>query len=159
MKRNNFWRFIIVVLVLLWSIYELYPPTNRDLIQVFREKARNTDTNFHAIVERVNQLQQEHPERPYENLSLAADTNDLIRYFPAYGEAKNEAHPKTYILNRLQRDASGKIKLGLDLQGGTSILVRMNTSSITNQADTHAALSQAVEVLPSALIDLAWPSR
>ena len=60
-------------------------------------------------------------------------------------------------MNHLQRDAAGKIKLGIDLQGGTSFLVEMDTnvlfSSNTNnirQTRTEvasAALSQAIEVL------------
>src|SRR5208282_5903418 len=67
-------------------------------------------------------------------------------------------YPKTLSLNQLQRDASGKIKLGLDLQGGTSFLVEMDTNRLaqtqdgdTNQVarapDISGALSQAVEVL------------
>src|SRR6185369_5751586 len=63
-----------------------------------------------------------------------------------------------YILNQIQRDASGKIKLGLDLQGGTAFLVEMNTNALvkaqdpsdTNHVgapDVVGALSQAVEVL------------
>ncbi len=59
----------------------------------------------------------------------------------------------------MQRDAAGKIKLGLDLQGGTSFLVEMDTNALANaQEDTgtnhvarapdvSGALSQAVEVL------------
>jgi preprotein translocase subunit SecD len=35
----------------------------------------------------------------------------------------------------------------LDLQGGISFLVKMDTSSLTNENDLDAALSQAVEVL------------
>src|SRR5439155_10037571 len=69
-------------------------------------------------------------------------------------------------LNRLQREAAGKIKLGIDLQGGTSFLVRMSTNELaqttedtgtnapgseTNQVsrpiDTSAAIAQAIEVL------------
>ena len=62
MNRNNFWRFVLVVLVLLWSLYELYPPNGEDLVQVFREKAINRDTNFVAIVARAQGLQKKAPE-------------------------------------------------------------------------------------------------
>ncbi|MGH8024861.1 MAG: protein translocase subunit SecD, partial [Limisphaerales bacterium] len=68
--------------------------------------------------------------------------------------ARAEANPTTFVLNQLQRDASGKIKLGLDLQGGTSYLVRMDTNflaSATNGASRASyisgAISQAIEVL------------
>ncbi len=49
MNRNNFWRFALVVLVVLWSLYELYPPKGRDLVLYFREKAVNRDPTFTSI--------------------------------------------------------------------------------------------------------------
>ena len=47
----------------------------------------------------------------------------------------------------MQRDAAGKIKLGLDLQGGTSFLVEMDTNKIAQAEQRSRALSQAQEVL------------
>jgi SecD/SecF fusion protein len=145
MNRNNYWRFALVLLVLLWSVYEMYPPTSPDLLLVFRERARNTDTNFTAIVTQAAELQRAIPGKTYEDLLQAIGDRDITRYFPTF-EAKNEAHPTITILNRLQRESAGKIHLGLDLQGGTSFLVRMKTNDLT-QAETGAALSQAIEVL------------
>src|SRR3954469_1701615 len=146
MNRNNFWRFVLVALVLAFAIFELIPPTPRPLLTVFQEKARNRDANFNAIVKQAQSLEKVQPGRSYENLKEAVGTNDLVRYFPIY-EAKEQLKPKAYILNRLQRDAAGRIRLGLDLQGGTSFRVRMDTNGLSNASDTGAALSQAVEVL------------
>ncbi len=146
MNRNNFWRFVLVVLVIVWSVYELYPPQGRNLIQVFRERAVNKDATFSNIVYQAAALQKQAPEKPYDNLVHAVGTNDLTHYFPFF-EAKSELRPNNYILNRLQREAAGRVKLGLDLQGGTSFLVQMDTSGLTNVTDSGAALSQAVEVL------------
>src|SRR6266446_630814 len=145
MNRNNFWRFVLVVVVLVWFLYELYPPTGRDLVEVFRAKAINHDTNFVAIVARAQALQKAAPRRGYDNLAEAIGTNDITRYFPFY-EAKNEVRPTSYILNLLQRKAAGKIRLGLDLQGGTSFLMEMDTNRLADASDLGAALSQAVEV-------------
>jgi SecD/SecF fusion protein len=146
MNRNNVWRFVLVVVVLAWSFYELWPPTGRDLIQYFNEKAVVHDSAFSNIVAKAQVLQKAAPDKPYDNLVEGVGTNDLTKYFPQY-EAKNEAHPNNYILNRIQRGAAGRIRLGLDLQGGTSFLVAMDTSGLTNSTDSSAALSQAVEVL------------
>jgi len=138
---------VLVVVVVVWSLIELYPPKGRDLVVYFRERAVNThDGVFSNIVAKAQSLQRTMPEKPYDDLLEAVGTNDLTKYFPFF-EAKNEAHPTTYILNRLQREAAGRIRLGLDLQGGTSFLVRMDTSSLTNASDTSGALGQAVEVL------------
>jgi SecD/SecF fusion protein len=86
------------------------------------------------------------PGKPYENLVQAIGTNDITRYFPSFG-AKSQLQPTTYILNRLQREAAGRIRLGLDLQGGTSFLVAMDTNQLAKATDASTALSHAVEVL------------
>src|SRR5881392_1055576 len=114
MNRNNLWRFVIVILVVAWALFEMYPPTNRDLIQVFREQARGADENFNKIVERAQALTKERPDREYENLKDAIGTNDITGYFPQL--KKSLAYPTTSILNSVQREAMGRIHLGIDLQ-------------------------------------------
>ena len=57
MNRNNVWRFVLVVLVVLWSLYELYPPKGRNLVMVFRERAVNRDTTFNGIVQKAQELE------------------------------------------------------------------------------------------------------
>jgi len=146
MNRNYFSKVLLIGLILVWSIYELYPPNGRDLVQLFRERAVNRDTNFVAIVERAQALQKVRPERPYANLQEAIGTNDITRYFQ-FPDAKNELNPNTYVLNRLQREAAGRIRLGIDLKGGTSFLLRMDTNRLEQASDVSTALSQAVEVL------------
>jgi SecD/SecF fusion protein len=146
MNRNNFWRFILVVVVILWSLYELYPPEGRDLVLFFREKAVNRDPAFTAFFQKAQALQKAMPEKPYDNLAEAIGTNDITHYFPSFG-AKDQLHPTTFILNRLQREAAGRIHLGLDLQGGTSFLVSMDTNQLANASDADTAISHAVEVI------------
>ena len=92
-------------------------------------------------------------------MRAAIGTNDIQPYFAISSNASNETDPTTFILNQLQRDAFGKIKLGLDLQGGTAFLVEMDTNALakpraggdTNDVvsakDVEGTLSQAVEVL------------
>src|SRR5436309_8935319 len=146
MNRNYLPKLVLILLVLVWSIYELYPPNDRDLVQVFRERAVNRDTNFTQIIERVQTLQKTNSVRTYGNLKDAIGTNDLTRYFPFF-DTKTELNPHTYILNRLQREAAGRIRLGIDLKGGTSFLLRMDTNRLEQASDIKSALSQAVEVL------------
>jgi SecD/SecF fusion protein len=158
MKQNNRWRFILVILIVAWSLYEIYPPTSRDFVQEFTSRAENQDAAFTNILQRLAPLQTARPDRAFANLQDAIGTNSIEKYFP-FVSANNELYPTTYILNQIQRDASGKIKLGLDLQGGTSFLVELDTNALakaqddgdTNHVarapDVSGALSQAVEVL------------
>lgn len=164
--RNNLWRWLLVAFVVVWSLYELYPPSGRDLTQVFRERAVNkSDPVFSNIWVRVQQLQASRPNRAYGNLQDAIGTNDITRFFPFFN-VKNETRPTAAILNRLQREAAGRIRLGLDLQGGTSFMVAMNTNqlisvetftnkqgvvenrtNVVGEAELRGVLDQAVEVL------------
>jgi SecD/SecF fusion protein len=157
MKQNNRWRFVLVVLIVAWSLFEIYPPTSKPLAGEFVSRAENRDAAFTNILERLTPLQQARPDREFANLAEAIGTNDIQNYFP-FITTTNQLYPTTYILNQLQRDASGKIKLGLDLQGGTSFLVEMDTNALANAddngtngvsraPDVSGALSQAVEVL------------
>ncbi|HMP84533.1 MAG TPA: protein translocase subunit SecD, partial [Verrucomicrobiota bacterium] len=162
--RNNLWKFIFVIIVVVWSLYELYPPTSRNLVQYFGERARARDDGFAEILSKAKELEQQRPDRQFAVLQQAIGTNDIRRYFPFF-DVKGELDPTFAILNRLQREAAGKIKLGLDLQGGTSFLVEMNTNrfetvtTVTNSlgvvlsetntatSELEGALEHAVEVL------------
>jgi len=162
MKKNDFWKFILVVFLVCWSFYEMYPPTSMGLVKAFGTRAVNRDAIFKGIETRLATLQKAQPGLEFKNLQEAIGTNNIQPYFP-FIDAKNQLYPNTYILNQLQRDASGKIKLGLDLQGGTSYLVSMDVSklavtetrtnssgqvvTVTNYPDVSGALAQGIEVL------------
>src|ERR1019366_1619775 len=109
MSRNNVWTFCFVVLIVCWSLYQINPPQSRDLVQEFSSHAVNRNPAFSNILQRLQPLQQSRPEREFANLQDAIGTNDITQYFPFF-DAKNELYPNTYVLNQLQREASGKIK-------------------------------------------------
>ena len=157
MKQNNFGRFLLVIAIILWSLYEVYPPTSRDLVQEFTSRAVKKDATFTNILAQAEALQKAGTNNEFTALQEATSTNDLQGYFPFF-PAQAQVHPNRYILNRLQREAAGRIKLGLDLQGGTSFLVEMNTNvlfsadntnnnAMTASEITSQALSQAIGVL------------
>ena len=80
MKNSNYWK-ALVVLAVAWALFELYPPTGRDLVKVFQEQAINTDTNFAAIVSKASAMEKDFPERAYKNLFDSIGTNDITQYF------------------------------------------------------------------------------
>lgn len=145
MTQKHFWRLLLVGFILVWAVFMVTPPTGRNLVVEFQNKARNKDATFSNIVATAEQLQRENSARTYGNLKDAIGTNDITKYF-AYS-TKGEKDPSLYVLNRLQRDASGRIKLGLDLKGGVSFLVGMDTAAFGTNVDRGTALANAVEVL------------
>jgi SecD/SecF fusion protein len=155
-QNNNLWKFLFVVFIICWSFYQMYPPKSRDLMKEFGSRAEKQDAAFTNILAQADALQKAGTNSEFASLRAAISTNNIQPYF-SFITASNETDPTTFILNRLQRDASGKIKLGLDLQGGTAFLVEMDTNTLAGTGDTNAvassqedtagALSQAVEVL------------
>jgi SecD/SecF fusion protein len=164
MKQNNLGRFLLVIAIILWSLYEVYPPSARSLVSEFSRRAQNKDAAFTNILAQAGTFQQAGTNNEFAALQTAVGTNDLQKYFKnTFPSAANQVHPNLFILNKLQRDAAGRIKLGLDLQGGTEFLVEMDTTKlesvdvrtntagrveyVTNRTDVSSALSQAIEVL------------
>src|SRR5262245_12724018 len=145
--RNNKFKWFAVVFITAWAIYSFYPPQGRNQIDVFQELAVSKDTNFTAIVERART---EPTSNQYLALRTAIGTNDVTKYFPGI-KASTPAEYVKAVLNRVQKTAAGKVKLGLDLQGGTSFLVGVDTAQAvgTNEVnvDKSQILEQAIEVL------------
>jgi SecD/SecF fusion protein len=151
MNRNLLWKFLFVVFVLLWSVWELTPLTPRNLLDEFANRAVNPDTNFTAMVQQARQLQQGAPELAFQNIRRAVGTNDITRYFP-FVNVKGQKDPNLAVLHRLQKDAAGQIQLGLDLQGGTEFVVRLgtgklDTNSVSQSGQRDLVVQQAIEVL------------
>jgi SecD/SecF fusion protein len=156
MKRNLFWKFVFVLFVVAWSLREMYPPTPRNLLQEFKERAQHRDAIFSNIVQQAEQMEQKNPQRTFTNLREAIGANSITNYFP-WVNLKSQKDPNLAVLHSLQKAAAGKIKLGLDLQGGTEFLVGFATNRMalpekaTNVVDVSAEkermISQAVEVL------------
>ncbi len=161
MKKPKFWWALIVFLVA-WSLWSMYPPSNENLITTFNDQADQSkvDATFKQIVERAKAAESANPDphRQFGELMTAIGTNNIQTYFP-YIDVRNEERPTYTLLNMLQRKAAGKIKLGLDLQGGTQFLVSLDTNHMmtvdTNgnkvapmeSAERQRLVTQAAEVL------------
>src|SRR5687768_4829217 len=145
MNRNYAWKAVIVTFLTALCIAGMYPPTGKNLVQVFKQRGVNRDAAFTNIVTKAEQLQKEFPERTFANLHEAVGTNYITNYFPRISVA-GKKDPTRHVLQRLQHDAAGKFRLGLDLQGGTSFLVEMQTNALA-ASDQEGSLSRAIEVL------------
>ena len=145
MVLTNFQRLAIILLATTWALFELYPPTGRDLIEVFQERALKRDAAFDKVVAEARKLRGDRAELGFDSLRQASANVALTNYFPVpRGEYRDLNRA---ILNQLQRAAAGKIKLGLDLQGGTQFLVEMDAAQFAALTDKADALTRTIEVL------------
>jgi SecD/SecF fusion protein len=123
----------------------MWPPKSRPLFDVFQETILKRDAVYTNIVTRYAELHKASPQADYRNLREAIGTNDISRHFEI--DTKGEKDPTEAILNTLQKKAAGKIKLGLDLQGGSSFLVRLETAKLATNTSRQVAVDNAIEVL------------
>jgi hypothetical protein len=145
--KNTFLWLAAVIGVLLWSAYEMYPPTARSLLTQFELDAENTqDGVLPGILGKAREWEGKPGSNTINNLLAAAGTNSLERYFPRM-DVPTGKETNRFILNQLQRRSLGQIKLGLDLQGGMQFVVRMQTNEFKDPAALERALDQAVEIL------------
>jgi SecD/SecF fusion protein len=156
MNRSHLWKLVLILLVVAWSVSEIYPPTSKNLIEAFEQQSSTPNKTFDEIVKKAQQLDASNLDRApgitYSNLLVAISTNDIRPFFPSnYINAAVERDVTRGILNRVQRSAAGQFRLGLDLQGGTQFLLEMDMSRAQTNAgammNADFIAEQAVEVL------------
>ncbi len=150
MKSGYYWKWIFVVFVVAWAINEVTPPQSENLVDHFELNVDRSNTELTATIDgilaRARELESANPGREYANLMDAVGTNQLSVLFPSI-DVTAEEDPNRKILNTLQSQAAGEIRLGLDLQGGISFLVALQTNKLREDQDLKSVSDQAIEVL------------
>lgn len=141
MNRSHLWKLLLVAFLIVWSLSEITPFKSKNLIDQFDQSALTPDAAFNDIVKRARDLETNNPTgyvpATYSNLLVAIGQTDIQKYFPSnFVENAEGRPPQQVILNRLQREAAGRFKLGLDLSGGTAWTLEMDLSKLqgTNAA-------------------------
>ena len=146
MKRNNLARFLFLLLILAWAGTEMNPLWDEPgkLIEEF-SKAKERDETFDKVVAAVNASYETNKSNEFGLLYKAVEASGLAltNYFPKMNFGERTPNNRL-VLQALQKRVAGQIQLGLDLKGGSSFLVKMDTNKLENAS---GALSQAVEVL------------
>jgi len=148
MDRKLLNRFLLVVGCLLFAAYYIYPPYPLALADIARKNLTQSDSKLDAI---LNKAAAAPIPKQWEIITgaVADEGIDLRPFFakirlPQRINTQEEANRA--ILAYLQREASPKITLGLDLQGGTSFLVKLDTKDIPEQ-QLETVQNQAIEIL------------
>jgi SecD/SecF fusion protein len=148
MDRKLLNRFLLVVGCLLFAAYYIYPVYPLSLAATARKHLTKSDPKIEAILDKAAQAPI--PKQWEIIKGEVADQNiDLRPHFsgirlPTRIESDEQANRA--ILNYLQRESLPKITLGLDLQGGTSFLVRLDTKDLPQQ-QLETVQQQAIEIL------------
>jgi len=127
----------------------MWPPFGRDPLAKFETAAIGKDEAFTKLMQVVREKQVKTPARPLGNLKDAvAELNvDLRKYFPSAEVSQLEpAKANKQIIDEIEKQCAGKIKLGLDLKGGTEFKLQMDLSTI-DLARRGDALKETGEII------------
>ncbi len=160
MTRSHLWKFLFVLLTIALSVGSILPIRPRNLVAQFEKAATEGDTNSFPVLEAIlvaaKKLDAARPQSGYSNLVEAIGTTDVTQFFPKnYVDLSQTSDPNRTILNRVQRDAASKFRLGIDLQGGTSFELELdptkgnqkNTNGLAIRLNDQQLVDQAMGVL------------
>src|SRR5688500_10237432 len=145
MNRSYTWQAFIVLFLTVLCIARMYALGGKTVVPVGKEGAANLDTKSTTVVSEADRLERDCTGRTFANLREVVGTNYITNYFPRIAVA-GKKDPTRHVLQRLQQDTRGKFRLGLDLQGGTSFLVEMQTNTL-GEVSHEVALERSIEVL------------
>ena len=141
-KQPVIGRLLLVLVLALWTLSEWYPPQGTDMIDAFDQGATGQKEQIVAQLRDAASKVNEGDELSLDKWMNAIGDADLRELFPAKTnnlqaelnldtsawEAPSEANRSNInraILSRIQKDSQGKVKLGLDLRGGTQFVVQV----------------------------------
>jgi hypothetical protein len=129
MKNRNFWVFL-VVLALGWSIWEIYPPTDRDLIDYVERAGAERRHQLHPIIEEARQLREGDPGEVVRQPAgrrrapMIWAVFSPVRHFGRDGSARGDSAA-------VAAGGGGQDQAGAGFAGGTSFLVAMDTNQLS----------------------------
>ncbi len=157
MNRSIAWKLILTALVLTWAVLAMVPFKDTPFEDYIKDAATAKQTEFAALIETVegtvDSLNHKEAEDKYPTLYIAlreySNKNDidLATFFPNINVSDIKVLEKrnTILLSELYSRSKSAIKQGLDLQGGVSFTLQVNTEELSE--DEMSKASQLEDVL------------
>ena len=128
MTKSLIWRFLILFIILSAWAYSLFPLTDQPFIETVEKLASNKDKQF----ERLMSQTKTHPlikSNPPE--ALLATANKLQIKLNNYFSLKKKKNAKNKeLIHYLVFKSKGKIRLGIDLSGGTEFIISFDSAVV-----------------------------
>ena len=141
-KQPTFGRFLLVAILAVWTLSEWYPPQGKNMIEEFDQTAQGNQDSIVAELKEASKKLRDGDELTLETWMTAVGDVDLREMFPGQTNGirskigietndwvtpteEQQTQINREILARIQKDSVGKVKLGLDLRGGTQFVVQV----------------------------------
>ena len=128
LKKSIIYRFVFIIGILAVWIGSTQPLKDQDYYETFRKLSKTQDAQLDSIIEEAKALQEKDAKlTPLKAMALAANSKNPPVMLREYVAVYNRPDAGNLTVSKyVYRKSQGKIKYGIDLQGGTEFIVAFN---------------------------------
>ena len=155
MFRQNLWKLLLSVAVLIWAVAELNPIRDREFGSYIQSKATAKPAEFISLMKEVSDrvASKQAPSVFMALKQIGRERKlDLSQFFPEFrleASLKNVDKRNNILLDELLKRSKGRLQLGLDLKGGVGFTLEVNekAAAANTQRDNEQKLNKAIEII------------
>jgi SecD/SecF fusion protein len=162
MFRQNLWKLLLSIAIVIWAVAELIPLKDRPFDQYIRSEAKGFPAEFAAVMKQAD-TRVDSKQAPSVFVALKEigkeQKLDLSKFFPQVrleASLKNVERRNNILLDELLKRSKGRLQLGLDLKGGVAFTLEVaeRTAAGTSPRDSEQKLSKAIEIISTRINSL-----
>jgi len=162
MLRQNLWKLLLSVAILIWAVAELVPLKDRPFDQYIRTQATAKTPEFLALMKEASDRVASHQAQSiFVALKQIGRERklDLSQFFPEFrleASMKNVEKRNNILLDEILKRSRGRLQLGLDLAGGVAFTLEVNekAAAAAPQRDNEQKLNKAIEIISARINSL-----
>jgi SecD/SecF fusion protein len=155
MLKQNLWKLLLTLAIIVWAVAELTPLKNREFEPFIKAQATAKPTEFAALMKEAgDRVAAGQAKTVFVALKQIGKERklDLSQYFPKYrleASLKNIERRNNILLDELLKRSKGQLKLGLDLAGGVAFTLEVTEKGAAGegQVEREQKLSKAIEII------------
>jgi SecD/SecF fusion protein len=155
MLRQNLWKLLLTMAIIIWATAELMPFKDRPFDQYIRTQAKAKPAEFISLMkEASDRVASGQAQTVFVALKQIGKERklDLTQFFPEYrleASLKNVEKRNSILLDELLKRSKGRLQLGLDLKGGVAFTLEVNekAAAAASSRDSEQKLTKAIEII------------
>ncbi|MCG8527813.1 MAG: protein translocase subunit SecD [Opitutales bacterium] len=156
MSSKIIWKLVLSALIVAWSVTSFLPFNDIDFGDYLAKEVSAEEEAFNALLDEANQLKVEENNDVHSIYVALRKLSteralDIAAFFPHVNlqDIKNQEKRNEILLKHLYSQSKGKLKRGLDLQGGVAFTLQMNETALADKEayEKEEQLSKAIDIM------------
>ena len=157
MLKRNLWKLVLSLAVVAWAVSNLVPFQDQPFVSYLRDHVEAKPTEFNSLLnEAITMKKAGQVPSEFVGLKQLGDDRriDLSQFFPQVNlesSLKNIDKRNDILLNEMLRRSRARLQLGLDLKGGVSFTLQVDSKALKgeDQAQQKEKLAKAIDIIAS----------